>query len=151
MSLLIFFQFYDRSASRKLDNNIIIKTSTSRMIGFDGVVASLIKNNRRLWHVYATGITDMRWCWNIPNRDKDNFINLSPPAQNGNHFADDVLTCIFLNENVWISIKTSMKFVPKGPINNIPALVQIMAWRRPGDKPLSETMLTKFTDASMWL
>ena len=42
-----------------------------------------------------------------------------------------------LNENVWISIKISLKFVPKGPINNIPALVQIMAWCRPGDKPLS--------------
>ena len=36
-----------------------------------------------------------------------------------------------------------MKFVPKGWINNIPALVQIMAWRRPGDKPLSETMLVR--------
>ena len=30
--------------------------------------------------------------------------------------------------------------VPNRPINNIPALVQIMAWRRPGDKPLSELM-----------
>ena len=38
--------------------------------------------------------------------------------------------CIFLNENVWISIIISLKFVPKGPINNIPALVAIMAWRR---------------------
>ena len=38
-------------------------------------------------------------------------------------------------------IKNSLKFVPKGPINDIPALVQIMAWRRPGDKPLSEPML----------
>ena len=45
------------------------------------------------------------------------------------------------NENIWISIKISPKFVPKGPINNIPALVQIMAWRRPGDKPLSEPMM----------
>ena len=35
----------------------------------------------------------------------------------------------------------SLKFVAKGPINNIPALVQIMAWRRPGDKPLSEPMV----------
>ena len=35
----------------------------------------------------------------------------------------------------------SLKFVPKGPINNIPALVQIMTWRRPGDKPLSEPMM----------
>ena len=47
----------------------------------------------------------------------------------------------FLNENVRISIKISLKFVPKGPINNIPALVQIMAWRRSGDKPLSEPMM----------
>ena len=43
-----------------------------------------------------------------------------------------------MNENVRISIEFSLKFVPKGPINNILALVQIMAWRRPGDKPLSE-------------
>ena len=49
--------------------------------------------------------------------------------------------CILLNEHVWITIKNSLKFVPEGPINNIPALVQIMAWRRPGDKPLSEPML----------
>ena len=35
----------------------------------------------------------------------------------------------------------SLKFVPKGPINNNPALVQIMAWRRSGDKPLSEPMM----------
>ena len=34
-----------------------------------------------------------------------------------------------------------MKFVPKSPINNIPALDQMMAWRRPGDKPLSEPIM----------
>ena len=34
-----------------------------------------------------------------------------------------------------------LSFVPMGPINNIPALDQIMAWRRPGDKPLSEPMM----------
>ena len=45
---------------------------------------------------------------------------------------DAIFKCIFLNEDVWISIKISLKFVPKGPINNIPALVQIMAWRQPG-------------------
>ena len=68
-------------------------------------------------------------------------INTLRPRQNGRHFADDVLKCIFLNENVWISLKISLKYVPKGPINNIPSLVQIMAWRRPGDKPLSEPMM----------
>ena len=63
------------------------------------------------------------------------------PRQNGRHFPDDIFKCIFLNENVWISIKIPVKFVHKGPINNIPALFQIMAWRRPGDKPLSEKMM----------
>ena len=49
--------------------------------------------------------------------------------------------CIFLNENVWITIKISLKFVLKCPIDNIPALVYIMAWWRSGDKPLSEPMM----------
>ena len=68
-------------------------------------------------------------------------LNTLRPRQNGRHFADDIFKCIFLNQNVWISSKISLKFVLKGPINNIPALVQIMAWRRPGDKPLSEPMM----------
>ena len=66
---------------------------------------------------------------------------LTQLRQNGRHFPDDIFKWIFLNENVWISIVVSLKFVPKCPINNIPSLVQIMAWRRPGDKPLSETMM----------
>ena len=45
------------------------------------------------------------------------------PRQNGRHFADDTLKCIFLNENVWIPIEILLKFVPKGQIDNIPALV----------------------------
>ena len=68
-------------------------------------------------------------------------LNTLRPGQNGRRFADDSLKCIFLNENVRISIKISLKFVPNGPINNISALVQKMAWRRPGDKPLSEPMM----------
>ena len=63
--------------------------------------------------------------------------------------ADDIFNCIFLNEKVRILIKISLKFVPKGLINNIQALVQIMAWRRIGDKPLSEPMLPRFSDAYM--
>ena len=71
----------------------------------------------------------------------DSLVNTLRPRQNGRHFADDTFKRIFLNENVGISIKISLKFVPKGPIYNIPALIQIMAWRRPGDKPLSEPMM----------
>ena len=70
-----------------------------------------------------------------------NTFNTLRPRQNGRHFADDMFKCIFLTENVWISIEISLKFVPKGSINNIPALFQIMAWRRPGAKPLSEPMM----------
>ena len=54
------------------------------------------------------------------------------------HFADDIFKLFFLNENVWILIKITLKFVSKGQINNNPAFDQAMAWRRPGDKPLSE-------------
>ena len=67
-------------------------------------------------------------------------LNTLRPRQNGRRFPD-IFKCNFLNEDVWISIKISLKFVPKGPINNIPALVQIMAWRRLGDKPWSEPMM----------
>ena len=61
--------------------------------------------------------------------------------QNCHCFADDIFKCIVLNENVWISLKISLKFVPNVRINNTSSLVQIMAWRRPGDKPLSEPMV----------
>ena len=70
-----------------------------------------------------------------------NPFNTLRPRRNEQHFADDIFKRIFSNENVWISIEISLKFVPKSPINNIPALVQIMAWRRWGDKPLSEPMM----------
>ena len=68
-------------------------------------------------------------------------INTLRPRQNRGHFADDIFKCIFLNENAWVPIKILLKLVPRGPINNIPALVQIMAWRRLGDKPLFEPMM----------
>ena len=68
-------------------------------------------------------------------------LNTLRPRQDGRLFPDDIFKYIFFNENVWILIKISLRFVPKAPINNIPALVQIMAWRRPGDKPLSEPMM----------
>ena len=73
-------------------------------------------------------------------RDQTVF-NTLRPTQNGRYFADDTFKPIFLNKNIRIAIKISLKFVPKGRINNIPSLVQIMALRRPGDKPLSEPMM----------
>ena len=75
-------------------------------------------------------------------------LNALRPRQNGHHFAD-ICKCILLNENVWITINLSLKFVLERQISNIPLLVQIMAWRQLGDKPLSEPMMTKFGDAYM--
>ena len=73
------------------------------------------------------------FCWCVLTHWGRNHIDAISHTTFSNEF--------FFNENIWILIKISLKFVPKGPINNIPALVQIMAWRRPGDKPLSEPMM----------
>ena len=80
---------------------------------------------------YTTAVLGLGWI----------SLNTLRPRQNGRRFADDVFKCIFVNENVWISLEISLNYVPNVPINNIPALVQILAWRRSGDKPLSEPML----------
>ena len=50
-------------------------------------------------------------------------INPSPPWENGCQFAYDIFECIFLNENIRILIQISLKFVPKGPIDNKTVLV----------------------------
>ena len=48
----------------------------------------------------------------------------SPSRQNGRNFTGDIFKCIFMNEKFWILIQISLKFVPKGPIDNNPALVK---------------------------
>ena len=63
-------------------------------------------------------------------------------SQNGGDFSDDIFKYIFLKESDSILIKISLKFVPKGPVDNILALVQIMAWWWTGDKPLSAPMMS---------
>ena len=63
------------------------------------------------------------------------FVNILRLRQDDHPFPDDIFKCIFLNENVKISIKISLKILSTGPNNNIPSLFQIMAWRRAGDKP----------------
>ena len=89
------------------------------------------------WHKLARGtnITSILWtwemlaiwgCWPVTHPPMDKMAAILA--------AEDIFKCIFLNENVRISIEISRNFVPKGSINNIPALVQIMAWRRTGDK-----------------
>ena len=66
-----------------------------------------------------------------------------PPLTHwGRDKVDAISQTTFSNAFSWMKIfEYRLKFVPKGPINNISALVQIMAWRLPGDKPLSESMM----------
>ena len=75
--------------------------------------------------------------------------NSSPHGQNGHHFADNIFRCIFVNETICILIQISLKFVPKGLIDNMWALVQVVAWHLTCHKPLPESMMTQFTDAYM--
>ena len=71
-------------------------------------------------------------------------INTLRSRQNGRPFPDDIFKCIFLNENVWVLIKMSLKIVRKVQINNIPALVQIMAWCRSMMVSLLTHIVTRF-------
>ena len=90
----------------------------------------------------------VEFCW-LCKAMQNLSLNSSLLGQNGRHFADDIFRCVFVNEKFCILIKISLNFVPKGPIDNNHALVYITAWRWIGDKPLSEPMLTRFTDAYM--
>ena len=56
-------------------------------------------------------------------------INTLRPRQDRRHFTDDIFTCDLFNENHFILITFSLKYFRKGPVDNNPALVQIMAWR----------------------
>ena len=53
---------------------------------------------------------------------------------------------IFMDEKLCILIQTSLKFVPKGPTDNKPVLVQVLAWHQAGNKPFSEPMPTRFIE-----
>ena len=90
------------------------------------------------------------------------FLHAKRPGSSFRHFthlpldkmaavlADVIFKCIFLNENDRILIRISLKFVPRCLVDNKPALVQVMAWRWLGDKPLPEPMMTEFIDTYMW-
>ena len=91
-------------------------------------------------NINASAIGNKRWertvvkyLFTIPDMTNLNlYLNTLWPRQNCLHSAD-IFKCNFVNGNAYI--KTSLKFIPEVRINNIPALVPIMAWRRRGDKP----------------
>ena len=102
------------------------------------------KKNR--WQPYIFINTDgsgtcHMWPYTGNSHCNISLLNTLRPGQNGCHFAVGVFTCIFMNENIWISLKISLKIFPRVSINNIPALAQIIAWHLPCNKPLSEPMV----------
>ena len=82
--------------------------------------------------------------WSTAWGNQELVINILRPRKNCRHLASGIFKCIFLNENAWISLQISLKFVRKVKINNNPALVQIMAWCRTGSKALSEPLMFIF-------
>ena len=96
-----------------------------------------IVDDEQAWS--TTCVSVMR-CWVVVLK-RTVIFNTLRLIQNGQHFTDSIFKCIFFIWNIWISNDISLTFVPKHLINNIPALVQITAWRHQGDKPLSEPMI----------
>ena len=106
----------------------------------------ITKKFRGTMHIYRGWLTNYARIWHWPDYPPTPPTPPPPPPhptprQNSHHLTDDIFICIFMNEYIWISIKISLKYVPEGTVNNNQALVQIMAWRRPGDKLLSEPMM----------
>ena len=112
-------------------------------------IQSKFKNCQSRWYVWKCRLQVSVILFRPENAN-----NAWPSIISWPHWSPDKVAAIFqttfsnafLNENVWISIKVSLNF---GPINSIPALVQIMAWRRIGDKSLSEAITPLLADAYM--
>ena len=134
---------------------IIIVTSPGCQWVKTQVPAAHLGNPLYIWHIkrlswqkgFHNSISWLLVSYNVTNSLTS--INWFPPGHNGPRSADDRFRCIFVNENICILIKISLKFLRKGSIDNKPALVEIMAWRQIDDKPLSEPMRIRFTDAYM--
>ena len=105
--------------------------------------------------------SNIKWSWQHI-RWRSRYLCVSPPTKwthlISTYWDRDKIAAIsqttFSNVFSWMKmfefwLKISLKFLPKGPIDKMAALVQIMAWRRTGDKPLSEPMMVYIADAYM--
>ena len=98
--------------------------------------------HKTLEYIRGKPITDATWSPGM------SFTHL-PLDKMSTILADGIFKSIFMNENYRILIQISLKSVPRSPISNKPALIQVMAWCRTGPKPLPEPMMTQFTDTYM--
>ena len=89
-----------------------------------------------------TNQRDLHWCLCFEHLQRQKLLfKILKSRQNERHSPNNIFKWVFLNENIWILIQILLKFVPMGLINIIRALVQIMAWCRTGNKPLSKSMM----------
>ena len=106
----------------------------------------------------STLVQVMAWCYQTTSHNLShmtslghNELTLLPLDKMASILANHIFTWIFLNENDRIPIQISQRFVPRSPLDNKLALVQVMARHRTGHKPLSEPMMTQFTDAYIYI
>ena len=128
-----------------------LKTSRSASMVSDIWVVCFFGSD---WHEFVsvrcevnTWTNDESIQWHIDASSVLNLLTHLPLDKMAAILADDNFKCIFFNENYRIMIQISLKYVPRSPIDNKSALVQVMVWRRSGDKPLPEPMLTQFIEA----
>ena len=127
--------------------------------------SSTLKQNRQVFKTHFRTHSHYHCCWHswssapamMPNHCQNQLgqavlphrVNSSPTWQMSAISQTIFSDSFFVSEKFCILIKNSLKFVAKGPIDNKPPSVWIMAWRRIGDRPLSKSMLTWFTVAYM--
>ena len=143
------------SWANELDKN---RCGDSRCMAiFDNKYQPILRNTSPSVHIWVLSSKTLRiiWIsvihrWNVKYTWSSNeslWFKSSSRGQNGRHFTDYILRSNFLNEKFYSLIKFPLNFAAKRPIDNKSVLVWIMAWCRISDKPLSEPMLTWFTDA----
>ena len=82
--------------------------------------------------------------WNYIWKRNTLLCNTSRQRENCQHFADNIFKCVSMNENLWVLDKFSLKYIPWGLVDNMAALVQIIAWHQSGDRQLSAVMMVMF-------
>ena len=92
-----------------------------------------------IWQVSCDKVVTARAVWYLFGPVMHACISLTHWSRD--KMSQNIFKCIFLNENVWISLKISLKFIPMVRNNTIPALVLKMAWCWPGNKPLSKPVM----------
>ena len=146
---------YVKWRAPKISVTVVTFDARQVLSTISGVVMNLGPNSIQICHLTSIGNpnVDIRRSYYrlistmgspIPVR-RHLYIESGPGIRNDSHMvtcAANISKIIFLNENVWILNMIWLKFVPKLPIDNDTALIQLMAWHIIGDKPVSLPMMS---------